>query len=130
MTEESYKNVKPLKIDEESDGEKTDDNSDKNSKTKWKTLEHHGMTFPAAYKPLPKDVRVKYSKDKGAEKIEFPIEVEEIACWWSEAEVTEFGEKQKSKENFWLDFKSKLDKSKFGSLNLEDLDFSEVRAHL
>ena len=70
MTEESLKEVKPLKLDEDSDGEKTDDNSTGNSKTKWKTLEHHGMTFPAAYKPLPPGVRVKYAKT--GEKIEFP----------------------------------------------------------
>jgi hypothetical protein len=29
------------------------------SKVKWHTLEHHGMTFPPAFKELPKDVNAK-----------------------------------------------------------------------
>lgn len=43
------------------------------------------------------------------EAVELPHELEELATWWAEVEVTEFGEKDKVKENFWLDFGSKLD---------------------
>ena len=43
------------------------------------------------------------------EAIELPHEVEELATWWAEVETTEFGEKDKVKENFWLDFGSRLD---------------------
>jgi len=32
------------------------DSDEEGGKTKWTTLEHKGMTFPPAYKPLPASV--------------------------------------------------------------------------
>jgi DNA topoisomerase-1 len=66
------------------------------------------MKFPLAYQPLPKGIQVKIKAT--GKPMELPQEAEEMACWWSEAENTEFGEKAKVKENFWLDFGQKLDK--------------------
>ena len=74
---------------------------------KWKTLEHHAMTFPPAYQPLPNNIRMKLKVN--GEKVDLPHELEELASWWAEAVGTDFGEKDKVKENFWLDFGKKLD---------------------
>jgi DNA topoisomerase IB len=114
LNDENFKDIKPVNMDNDTDADNSDE--DANSKTKWKTLEHHGMTFPEAYKPLPSDVKVKYKAS--GKPIDLPLEIEEIACWWSSAEGTEFGEKEKSKENFWLDFKNMLDKVSIGAIIL------------
>ena len=66
------------------------------------------MKCPNAYQPLPKGVRVK-NKATG-QPLELPQEAEEIACWWAIEQNGEFGEKTKVKENFWQDFKAKIDK--------------------
>ena len=73
--------------DSQSDNES--DGDDQNSKAKWKTLEHHGMTFPQAYQPLPSNVKVKF-KSSGKE-INLNLEAEEAACWWSLDEAKDFG---------------------------------------
>jgi len=73
-------------------------------------------------------VRVK-NKQSG-KAVDLNLEAEEAACWWSLDETKEFGQGTKVKENFWYEFKSMLQKGIFDSIKLEDLDFSEVRAHL
>ena len=75
---------------------------------KWQTLEHHGMTFPPAYKPLPTGVKL-FAK-AGKQKIDLSLPMEELATWWAIEEQTEFGAKDKVKENFWLTFKLAMDK--------------------
>ena len=94
-------------MDGESDGERSEGGDQKN-KSKWKTLEHHGMTFPQAYQPLPTNVRVKNKKSGKA--VDLNLEAEEAACWWSLDETKEFGQGTKVKENFWYEFKSMLEK--------------------
>ena len=65
------------------------------------------MTFPPPYQPLPDGIRVKY-KDSG-KPLELNAELEEYATWWAEAEIQEFGTKQKVIDNFWKEFKARLD---------------------
>jgi DNA topoisomerase-1 len=69
------------------DGESSsqDDRDDPDAKCKWSTLEHHAMTFPPPYHPLPKNVKLKTKE--GAKVIELSLEAEEMATWWAEVEV-------------------------------------------
>jgi DNA topoisomerase-1 len=60
-------------------------NGDTEKKPKWNTLEHHAVTFPPPYKPLPKHVKLKIVKTK--QEVELSLEAEEMACWWAEIEV-------------------------------------------
>ena len=96
------------------------DNED--GKIVWSSLEHHAMTFPAPYKRLPKSVHLKTKE--GKQNIELSEEAEEMATWWAEAGNTEFGEKQKVRENFWGEYKLKFDAKKYGVTALDQLDFS------
>ena len=65
------------------------------------------MTFPVPYTKLPESVKL---KTKNGEVIGLSFHAEEMATWWAEAENTEFGEKDKVKENFWSQFKPFIDK--------------------
>ena len=66
------------------------DSDNENSKIKWQTLEHHGMTFPPAYQRLPDGVRLKNKKT--GEVIELDQEIEEYATWFAPMEGSEFGD--------------------------------------
>lgn len=48
-----------------------------------------------------------------------------MATWWAEVELTEYGEKEKVKENFWLDFGQKLPKvsDSIFHVNIFEYDF-------
>jgi len=59
------------------------------------------MSFPAPYKKLPDSVKLFHGKNP----INLSLEAEELATWWAECELTEFGSKSKVKENFWNSFK-------------------------
>mmetsp|Transcript_29798 Transcript_29798/g.45437 ORF Transcript_29798/g.45437 Transcript_29798/m.45437 type:complete len:331 (+) Transcript_29798:226-1218(+) len=85
------------------------------------------MTFPAPYMKLPSSVKLKLKASQ--EKLELTEEAEEMATWWADCELTEFGEKEKVRENFWNTFKSKIDK-KYNATALDLLDFSDIRTHI
>ncbi len=84
----------------------SDSEGEGDSKVVWKTLEHHAMTFPAPYTKLPSKIKLKVKSTK--EKLDLSDEAEEMATWWAECELTEFGEKEKVRENFWGTFKEKI----------------------
>ena len=101
--------------------------ADPDGKYRWTSLEHHGVTFPPAYKPLPTEVKLKVKATGLA--VDLPAEHEEMATWWAEVEVTDFGKKQKVMENFQAEFLPKID-AKYGIKALNELDFQDVRTHL
>lgn len=49
--------VKRRKVENDSDHEST--GPDEDTKVQWKSLEHHGVTFPPAYERLPDHVFLK-----------------------------------------------------------------------
>jgi len=57
------------------------------------------MTFAAPYNPLPQNIKLQIKNTK--QEIPLSLEKEELATWWAEAEVTDFGMKKIVKENFW-----------------------------
>ena len=87
-------------------------------------MEHHGLTFCPAYKPLPDNIKMKV-KATGQE-IKISSDVEEIARWWADVETTEFAAPQRIKDNFWDSFKPKLDQS-LGLKSIEEIDFEPLR---
>ena len=81
--------------------------SDDEDGKKWQTLEHHAMTFPPCYSRLPSTVSL---LNKAGTPVPLTEKYEEFATWWSETETTDFGQKQKVRENFWAQFKAGVPK--------------------
>uniref|UniRef100_A0A7S3CR17 DNA topoisomerase I n=1 Tax=Strombidium rassoulzadegani TaxID=1082188 RepID=A0A7S3CR17_9SPIT len=88
------------------------------------------MTFPTPYQQLPKDVKLLLSDKKTVVKLS--MEAEEMATWWAEVEVQEFGLKEIVRRNFWAEFRKRLENSEHRARihELSDLDFSHIRSHL
>ena len=74
------------------------------------------MTFPPAFKELPKDVNAKVRAT--GQIIELNQELQEYATWWSNDEVSEFGERDTVRNNFWEYFGAKIDKVSFFVLRI------------
>lgn len=104
-------------------GSSSEDEDGKDNKIKWKTLEHHGVTFFPSYTPHTADL---YYKGK---KIQVSPEVQEVCNWWAQCEESDFAKSEIVKNNFLEEFKKLFD-DKLQIEKLEDFDFSAIREHL
>jgi DNA topoisomerase IB len=61
--------------------------------------------------------------------IDIRPEVEEICNWWAVEEGSDFASKDTVKKNFVRSFLGLFPKE-LGATNIEDFDFSQIKAHL
>ena len=102
---------------------------------KWTTLEHNGVVFPPPFKPLPKNVKLKYD---GVPVFLAP-EAEEVAYFYgSMLNSTVNTENPTFNKNFFSDFKEVLDKTGHGKnakgekIRIKEsnkLDFRQIWEH-
>lgn len=67
---------------------------------KWTTLEHNGVLFPPPYKPLPKNVKLKY----GGVPVTLPPGAEEVAGFFGHMTDTPHAQNSVFTANFFKDF--------------------------
>ena len=96
-------------------GEKHSDTKDK-----WNSLEHNGVTFFPKYQPHNVGFVFK------GRQIKLEPEVEEICSWWATIEESDFALKDTVKKNFEKCLLPLLDK-KLKVKSLEELDFKPIR---
>ena len=67
---------------------------------KWETLEHNGVLFPDEYKPLPKNVKMKYD----GKPVVLPKAVEEVAGFFGSMLESDHAKNPTFQKNFFEDF--------------------------
>lgn len=111
--------------EEEEESVKEVDENPKNQR-KFKSLEHNGVQFPAAYKPHGVSILFK------GEPVSMNPFLEEIATFWGSILESDLSTKEIPRKNFFAYFKEKLRessdeyKSKFANAQLEDFDFTPI----
>lgn len=95
--------IQPHNKDVGSSSEDEGEDGAKDNKIKWKTLEHHGVTFFPAYVPHEADL---YYKGK---KIQVSPEVQEVCNWWAQCEEQDFAKQEIVRKNFLEEFKKLFD---------------------
>ncbi|ETI26543.1 hypothetical protein G647_03320 [Cladophialophora carrionii CBS 160.54] len=94
--------------DEEEDIKWWEDPTKGDGTNKWETLQHSGVVFPPPYKPLPKNVKMKYD----GEPITLHPDAEEVAGFFgSMLNSTHNVENPTFQKNFFHDFKEILKKT-------------------
>ncbi|KAJ9615263.1 DNA topoisomerase 1 [Cladophialophora chaetospira] len=97
--------------DEEDDDEQVnwwEDPTKGDGTNKWETLQHNGVVFPPPYKPLPKNVKMKYD----GEPVTLHPDAEEVAGFFGGMlNSTHNVENPTFQKNFFNDFKAILKKT-------------------
>eukprot|EP00347_Sterkiella_histriomuscorum_P016284 403353776 len=115
-------NGKINEINNKNDNEESD-NEQENKKIKWKSLEHHGVTFFAAYKPHYVKVLHK------GQPMSLTPEQEEICNWWAQIIDQDFAKKDIVRKNFEKSFIELFDEDQ-GVTSLDDFDFAPIVRYL
>ena len=84
---------------------------------KWKTLQHNGILFPAAYEAQGIKIKIK------GETVNLDLTQEEMVYQWAKKKDTPYAQDKVFQKNFTNDFAEKL---KIKKLSYEDIDFSNA----
>ena len=86
---------------------------------KWKTLKHNGILFPPPFESQGIKTKIK------GEKVDLDLLQEEMIYQWAKKKDTPYVQDKVFQKNFVKDFAKTLP-SKFKSISLSDIDFSEA----
>ena len=84
---------------------------------KWKTLQHNGILFPAAYEAQGIKIKIK------GETVNLNLTQEEMVYQWAKKKDTPYAQDKVFQKNFTNDFAKEL---KIKKLSYEDIDFSNA----
>jgi DNA topoisomerase-1 len=100
-----------------------DDELDEQNTQKWRSLEHHGVIFPADYSPH--GIPMLYNGEPKA----LSSEQEEVATWWAAVIGSEWEHKEIFRKNFEQNF-LKLFSPDSGVKSLDKCDMKKIAEHL
>ena len=86
---------------------------------KWKTLQHNGILFPAAYEAQGIKIKIK------GDSVNLDLNQEEMVYQWAKKKDTPYAQDKVFQKNFTADFAKTLD-SKFKKISYTDIDFSNA----
>ncbi len=86
---------------------------------KWKTLQHNGILFPAAYEAQGIKIKIK------GDTVNLDLNQEEMVYQWAKKKDTPYAQDKVFQKNFTADFAKTLD-SKFKKISYTDIDFSNA----